>query len=515
MVAIAELKPRRAAARAAFDQWRPMREDFYTYVLPYREGLNEQAQGQDRANLIYDHTPVMAAFRAAGRLQKNFNPVDGNLYELKPGPLVKQAYGEEAHKQLAAQLNQVTAICGSFNKTGEWDTAFAEMALDLQGGQGYMLMLEGKQSHLPARYISVPMDEVMIERGGYNDPTAIFWSRKYSKRQVMNMLPDGKFGEAFMNKKASDEVLLHMDTVYLEDKERWRTIWWIDGDDRQVFKEEYRTCPWLTPAYYRVPGETYGRGPANLAMPSIKTLNTAQRIQLMAAAIAMLGIYTARDDGVFNPDMSAIEPGAIWKVQSNGGMMGESVKRFPEPRIDLSQIVIDDLRLNIKAAMMDDALPPDTAAVRSPTEILERVKRLADDHMGAFGRMVREIIVPKAKRDMEIAYNKRLIPNNTPIDQLLVRVEVNSPVALAREAERVQNIVRWLEMVFAMFADQPGEIRYVAKVTEALIEIGRAMNVPEAFMVGETERQQMKEQDQQAQAAMMAAQMAAQGGAAQ
>lgn len=511
-ISVAAIKKRRDTAKHAFHQVRSQRDDFFTYVVPYREGLSEQAAGQDRSNLVYDMTPIMSAFRAAGKLQKNFNPVDGNLYDLKPGPLVKAAYGEEAHKTLAAQLNATTAICSSFNKTGEWDTAFWEMALDLQGGQGFMLMLEGKEDHLPVRYVCVPMDEVMIERGPYGDPVAIFWQRKYAKRVIMAMLPDGTFGPNFSAKKDEDEIVLNMDTIWLDDKKRWTAIWWVEGDDARIFKEDYRTCPWLTPSYYRVPGETYGRGPANLAMPSIKTLNTAQRIQLMAAAIAMLGIYTARDDGVFNPDMSAIEPGAIWKVASNGGVMGESVKRFEPPRIDLSQIVIDDLRLNVKAAMMDDALPPDTAAVRSPTEILERVKRLADDHMGAFGRLVREIIVPKARRDLEIAFNKRLIPNNIPIDQLLVRVEVNSPIALAREAERVSNIIRWLEMVMMMFQTEPNNVKYTAKRIEALVEIGRAMNVPEEFIVGEEERAKMQKDDAEAQAMAMAAQAAAAGG---
>ncbi|MDZ7824074.1 MAG: hypothetical protein U5K75_08580 [Ahrensia sp.] len=33
------------------------------------------------------------------------------------------------------------------------------------------------------------------------------------------------------------------------------------------------------------------------------------RLQLIAAAIASVGIYTAVDDGVFNPDLYRIEPG--------------------------------------------------------------------------------------------------------------------------------------------------------------------------------------------------------------
>lgn len=518
MVAVRDIKIRRGKAQAAFDRVRPMREDFYTYVVPYREGLSEQIDGQDRANLVYDHTPILAAFRGAGKLQRDLSPVDGVLYELKPGPLVKARFGEQVHVELAKQLQGISAVTASFNKTGEWDTAFWEMGLDLQGGQGFMLMLEGKHDHLPVRYISVPMDEVMLERGPYGDPWAIFWSRKFSKRMIEAMYPDGDYGPNFRDLKDDDEVKFHQDSIWLDDKQRWRLVCWADCDEKQIHKEESRTCMWLTPSYFRVPGEVYGRGTANLAMPSIKTLNTAQRIQLMAAAIAMLGIYTAVDDGVFNPDLSPIEPGAIWKVRANGGVMGESIKRFPTPQIDLSQIVIDDLRMNIKAGMMDDALPPDTAAVKSPTEILERVKRLADDHVGAFGRLVREIIIPKARRDIELAFNKGLIQQDVNIDQLLVRVEVNSPIALSREAERVQNIVRWLELVIMMTQTAPGEVDLVARKLDALADMGEAMNVPTEYIVPKKERDEEIERRRklaEAAQALEAATAAAPQGAAQ
>ena len=93
-------------------------------------------------------------------------------------------------------------------------------------------------------------------------------------------------------------------------------------------------------------------------------------------------------------NQSAIEPGAIWTVARNGGVLGPTVQRMTDPRLDTNNIILNDLRMAVQATMMDQSLPPDGAAVRSATEILERVKRLATDHIGAFGRLVYEIIAP-------------------------------------------------------------------------------------------------------------------------
>ncbi len=240
-------------------------------------------------------------------------------------------------------------------------------------------------------------------------------------------------------------------------------------------------------------------------MPSIKTLNTAQRLTLQAAAISLLGIYTAVDDGVFNPDMASVEPGEFWKVARNGGVLGPSVQKFPEPRLDLNNIVLNDLRMGVKTTMMDQALPPDSGAVRSATEILERMKRLAEDHVGAFGRLVKEIIVPLAERLIEIAYDKGMITDAPDIDQILVKIQVSSPMATARAAEKMQKIIQWIEMCQALLAQ---DARKVVKMVEALLHIGSEMGVPESLKVNADERKKMEEDDR----AMLAAQMAAQSG---
>lgn len=487
------LKARRARAQGVRDEFQPLLDDAYKFAIPYRKDASE-GRGQERVNEVFDHTAIVSAFRFAGRLQSDLAPPGESFFKLEPGPLVKDPTTRES---LSGELQAIRDVVAAALVDGEWDQAFHEMALDLSASTGAMLILPGDGDKL-ARFVCVPLSEVLLESGGYGDISGIFWKRRWTVRAIREEWPKAPFGEELAKRledQPESEVDLFQDTLWDAKAKRWVLTVHVAHQDQPLAVTRSRTCPWLTPRYFKVSGETYGRGPVMLAMPTIRTLNTAQRYTLQAAAIAMLGIYTAIDDGVFNPDLSPIMPGAFWRVARNGGTLGPSVAKFPDPRIDLSNLVLNDLRLGVQAAMMDQSLPPDQAAVRSATEILERVKRLASDHVGAFGRLVAEIIVPLVRRLIEIGYQRRVISYETPIDQLLVRVSVSSPLAIARETSRVQRIIQWLEIVLSLL---PQQAHHVARIAEALAEVGRVMDVPAEFIVPAEERKQIAQAEQQA-----------------
>ncbi|SFT67096.1 Bacteriophage head to tail connecting protein [Pseudovibrio denitrificans] len=498
------IQSRRKKAQSEYDSHKPLRDDAFDYAIPYRRSANtgSTSKGASRVDKAFDQTAIVSNFRFAGKLWKDL--IGDEPFQIKAGDILPQKEKDE----LAGPLEGISKVSTGMMSNGEFDMAFVEMGLELGAGTGAMLILEGNRKK-PARFVCVPIDEVLLEAGAYGDITGIFWGRKWTVRAIREMFPDGKFGKTLRDLEEKDpekEVVLNQDCIYNSKTDRWDFIAWSPEDDETIIKtKSSRTCPWLTPRYFRVPGEVYGRGPINLAMPSIKTLNTAQRLTLQAAAISLLGIYTAVDDGVFNPDMASVEPGEFWKVARNGGVLGPSVQKFPEPRLDLNNIVLNDLRMGVKTTMMDQALPPDSGAVRSATEILERMKRLAEDHVGAFGRLVKEIIVPLAERLIEIAYDKGMITDAPDIDQILVKIQVSSPMATARAAEKMQKIIQWIEMCQALLAQ---DARKVVKMVEALLHIGSEMGVPESLKVNADERKKMEEDDR----AMLAAQMAAQSG---
>lgn len=503
MITTKQLRERRKKAQTIKQKHQGMLDDAFKYAIPYTDGGDNE--GERKADQIFDHTAVEAAYKFAGKMQTDLWPAGEQNFELEPGPV----FPRDKQEQAKQYTDVVSSRIQSFFEDGEWDLCFHEMALQLAAGTGAILMNSTDDPDELWEPISVNINELLLQLGPNNKVHGIFWNRTMSMRVAKETWPDGTWGadlEKLYRDKADEDTTFHADTVFDRAKKRWRMVIWHDKQKARIHAAESKTNPWLTPRYFRVPGETWGRGVIHLALPSIKVLNTTKRLQLQAAAIALLGIFTVVDDGVFNPDLSPLEPGAFWKVDRNDGPRGATVNRFPDPRLDLSDFIIKDMQLDVKATMLDRDLPPDSASVRSATEILERVRRLATDHLGAYGRLVKEVVIPAVRRTMELAYRKGLIPDEIPIDQLLYRVRVKSPIAQAREAQRVEKIVQWLELIFAFIGQGgPDQVRRVAKLEQALAEIGAALDVPNRLIVTDDERKKMDDE----QTALVTAQLAA------
>jgi len=490
---VKDLKERRAQAEQEWSVLKPLYDEAYEFAIPFRRGIRETGKGDKRTNRIFDMTATASAFRGAGRLQQDFCPPGEPWVKYEPGPLVPP--GRERNK-LVKQLADISEVAGSLFQTGEWDMACHEMCLDLQAGTGALIMDDAPTNNRGrlAAFSSVPADEVLLEMGLFGDIVGRYWCRKVKGRLVKAAWPKAELSAKLaerIGKEPDKDIEVHQDTTFDYETGKWTLHCSHDDDEAPFWTREYRTSPWLTPRYFRVPGETWGRGPILLAMPAIKTLNKAQELTLKAAAITMLGIYTATEDGVFNPATAVVAPGQFWKVRSNGGVLGPSISKLPEPRIDLSNIVLNELRMGVQTALMDQSLPPDGAAVRSATEILERVKRLASDHQGAAGRLVHEIVVPAGQRALEICYDAKVIPHMIEIDQLLVRTRVTSPFATARFAARAQAGVQWIEMAMAIAGPYSD---LIVNKPQALIDIGRGLGVPESWIPTEEQRGAIMEQ---------------------
>lgn len=506
------LKARRNVAQRERSSFQPLIDEAYQYAIPYRKSTRQSGTGENRANQVFDHTAIDSAFRFAGKLQQDLWPVGQQNFELEPGPGITDPRQRE---QLQRILAPITKRLQAFFDDGSWDLSFHEMALDLAAGTGCMLLNPSSEPELRLwDPITVPLDETLLEGGPNGKVTGVFWDRKMPLRVAFETWPEGKWSkdlEKAFKDKPEDEIVIHCDTVWQPRKGnakagRWVMTIWCDKQDETIFESRSRTCPWLTPRYIRVSGEVYGRGLVMMAMPSIKTANTAKRLLLQSAAISMLGIYTAVDDGVFNPDLSPVQPGQFWKVARNGGPLGKSVERFPDPRLDMQQLVMQDLQAGVKATMMDDELPLAGEAVKSPTEIIERVRKARSNHIGAFGRMVTEIVVAAVMRAIELAYDMGLIQMNVSIDQLLVRVKVKSPLAVARAAARVQNDLEWLQIVIGVETAKmaaPG-VQRIAHTDPLLANAGRELGVDPAYVVTTDEREEIDKKMAEAAAAQAA-----------
>lgn len=519
----AAFKAHKKRAKIAWNErekWNAVLFDAYDFIAPYRksERREQRAEGS-RFTRMFDPTAMVALLKFAGKLQQELLPPGQPFFLLEPGPLVEMLGFDK--EEFARELETTTALIHPVFLTGEWDNAVHEMLIDVGISTGFMMILKGDMAQ-PVRFVTASMDEVAIDQGAYGRVEGIFFRRKWSYRAIMDQFPRGTYSAAFKTALKEDpekEVMLCQDTVFEKaaansNRAPWCLKVYIENSSDDVIFEEYsHECPWLTPRYFRMPGQVNGLGPALMALPTAKTLNKAMELSLKTAALAMLGIYTRVDDGVFNPDTARQEPGAIWTVGRNGGPLGPSLARLDPPgNPQLTNLVLQDLRMQIKSILMDEALPPDNQSPRSAAEVIERIKQLAQDHAGAFGRLIHEIILPVVPRVMEILHDLGILKNKYRIDQLLVGMKITSPLAAAFKAQKVKTSVDYISIVMQLGG--PQAVQKLMPLLKILARIGNDMGVPPSEIYTPDESKQIEESAQELAQMMVQAMTEAQGGGA-
>lgn len=505
-------KKRAERAWSDRDLWQKLYDDAYEFAIPFRRPASRVGKGASRIERVYDATAIESAFRSAGQLHQDLFPP--GFFKLAPGAIAKISLPEDELETMTRELEKLSSVVGAFFETGEFATASSETCIDLLVGTGVLFPLEG-DDETPVRFICIPFDEVAIEVDAYGKVVAMYWRQKLTRRQIFDAFPDGVYPQEFKDQLAAapdQELDICQDFYFDRLAKRWIFVAYLrDASAQPIFEEAYRTQPMAVPRYHRVPGEAYGRGPILLALPTIKTLNKAVELTLKSAAIQMLGIWGYRPGGTFNPDTVRLGPGEFWPMSGTGGVLGADVSRLDPAsgRVDVGQLISQELRLQVQSMLGDDRLPDQGATPVSATEIMARMKRISRNYLGAWARVVNELHPIIVRRVIEILYRKRIKGvADIPIDSLLVKLEVLSPITAAVKAAAHQRIVEFIQLVVAV-KGSPLAADLIVKVDEALRLIGNDQ-LPGQLLMSKREQKALEKKMADA-AAQVAAAQAAQG----
>lgn len=470
--------------------------DIYRYFMPWRDptseraGVNGQAmEGDKRTQYLFDSTGPAATFAFVANMKADWMPAFDEFFTLQNGPLYTGSDAEIRNEALQKVAKAAHGLLAKVRTTAD------EMFADLFAGTGAMLISPGDK-RWPIRGVAVPTREIALENGPWGDPERWYWKRDYKARELEQLWPEAKFSDELaaalrLNRNTIATVTQY--TYWDAKAENFKLCVWSNFDTKRPFWEEtLRVTPWVTPRMFVVPGEAMGRGLAHLGLPNVKTLNKARELALRAAAFALLGIWTRRNDGVFNPDTAVMQPGAMWKVGSNAtGGMGRSIERLDVPHnFDISTVIINDEREQLRRVLLDDELPEVADRVRSPTEIAGRMRRYDRNRGGATTRLALELVAPMVQRTIDIMAQKGMLPQSLTIDQLLTEVAVAAPAAAAQRTDKLDRVTSWLQIVTGMFGPQATALN--AKIEEIIPEMARYAGVEERFIRKKTEAEQLK-----------------------
>lgn len=505
-LSVEQIIKRQQKAQSRKENFRDLYEDAYEFALPQRnlyDGYYEgRVGGQKKMSRVFDSTAINSTQRFANRMQSGIFPPQRKWCKLEPGSDVPPERKIEVQQALDVFNDKMFDVL----KQSNFDIAIGEFLLDLSVGTAVMLVQPG-DGITPINFIPVPQYLVAFEEGANGQVDNVYRRMRIKGEAIKQQWPEADIDselQKMIDDKPTEEIELIEATIYDYDRGDYCYHVVHQKSKSELVYKRQKTSPWVVSRFMKVAGEIYGRGPVITALPDIKTLNKTLELLLKNASLAITGVYTAADDGVLNPQTVRIVPGAIIPVARNGGPQGESLRALPRAGdFNVSQIIINDLRMNIKKTLLDESLPPDNMSARSATEVVERMKELAQNLGSAFGRLVNETMIPLVAKTLEVMDQNGMITLPLKVDGLEVKVSPTSPLAAAQNMEEVNSI-----MQFAQVAQGLGPEGQLAVKTGDMIDyIADKMGIPASIRTTPVERQQMMQEAQQMAMAVQQAQM--------
>ena len=498
---------RQAAAQTKKDEFQQLYQDAYEFALPQRQlyGVWEGgAVGSKKMQRVFDSTAINSTQRFANRLQSVVFPPQRKWATLEPGSDIPFEKQQMARNIFETYCDKMFTVLQQSN----FDIAMGEFLLDLSVGTACMMVQPGDSVN-PINFIPVPLFLVSYEEGANGQVDNVYRKIRMKGESIIRQWPDAKIPDDMqrrIDQKPTDDIEMLEATIY--DHGRGDYCYHVIDkvSKAELVYRRRKSSPWVISRYMKVAGEIYGRGPLMTALPDIKTLNKTIELLLKNASMAVSGVYTAADDGVLNPNTVKLVPGAIIPVARNGGPQGPALQALPRSGdFNVSQLVINDLRSNIKRILLDESLPPENMSARSATEIVERMKELAQNLGSAFGRLINETMIPLTAKILEVMDERGLIDMPLRVNGLEVKVVPVAPLTQAQNPEEIGAILNYAQLIQNLGPD--GQI---ALKMDALVDyLGDKMGVPMSVRNNRAERAIMMEEanNQQQMAAMAQMQM--------
>lgn len=283
---------------------------------------------------------------------------------------------------------------------------------------------------------------------------------------------------------------------------------YVEVDQKNtVLEEGFGTFPYSVNRYVVAAGETYGRSPAMLALPSIKTLNKQKEHILLQGEFAVSPTLLTHDDGII--DNVDVRPNAI----ISGGMSPDG-RKLVAPLDRGSNLAVGYEMMQQEQQVINDAflvslfqILVDTPAMTA-TEVLERAREKGALLSPTMGRQESEALSPLIEREIDILAEQGYMDD---MPQALVEAEgdyeivYDSPLSRSMKAEEVSGLARYMEMA-AMHAQATGDPSMFDHLNPDTVApaIADVMAVPASYMRSQQDiediRQSRAEQQQVQQA---------------
>lgn len=475
-------------AKAFRENWVPLFEECYEYALPQRESFYYEEAGQRRDEKIFDETAVVGVQEFASRLQSGIVPNFARWADLMSGSEVPP----EQREAIDNELDEVTEYVFEVLQNSNFSQEVHESFMDLAVGTGILCVEEGDAIN-PVVFSAIPLPHVVLDTGPDDKIDHVYRERKKVKFDHLELMyPKSTFDPKVQNMMGKNRETTVLEVVcrdYTKKNEEAYYHYAICLTTETILHQKEMkglgSNPFICFRWSKCAGEIYGRGPLLNALAAIKTTNLTIELILENAQMSISGIYQMEDDGVINPDTIQLVPGSIIpKAMGSSGLQPiQSAGRF-----DVAQLVLSDMRLNIKRALYNDMLGDPNKTPASATEVAERMADLSRRMGSAFGRLQAELVQPVLQRVIYILKKQGRIEVPT-VNGREVKVRSVSPLAQAQANQDISSVARFLELVGGVFG--PEMLQLLIDSEQTAIHLAKKFGVPESLIRDEEQRKQI------------------------
>lgn len=475
-------------AKAFRENWVPLFEECYEYALPQRESFYAETAGQRRDDKIFDETAVVGVQEFASRLQHGIVPNFARWADFAAGSEVPP----EDRDRVDNELDEVTEYVFEIIQNSNFGQEVHESFMDLAVGTGVMAVEEGDALN-PVVFSAIPLPHVVLDTGPDDRIDHVFRERKKVPFEHLPLMyPNSDFDPKVMQLMSTDNTTDVLEIVcrdYSKRNEEAYLHYAICQRTKTVLHQKSMngvgSNPYVCFRWTKCAGEVYGRGPLINALSAIKTTNLTIELILENAQMSISGIYQMEDDGVVNPDTIQLVPGSIIpKAMGSTGLQPINAAG----RFDVAQLVLGDMRQNIKRALYNDMLGNPDKTPATATEVAERMADLSRRMGAAFGRLQSELVQPVLQRVVYILKKQGRIELPT-INGREVKVRATSPLAQAQANQDISSVARFLEMVGGTFG--PEMMQMLIDSEEVAVHLAKKFGVPDRLIRDEEQRKQI------------------------
>jgi hypothetical protein len=437
-------------------QWQEVAER----IDPASVGLfrGSMTKGAKNTELIFDSTASIAWTRFGAILDSLLTPRNQTWHRIiaDNSDLMKsknvRLYFEEANRTLFKYRYLPMA---NFTSQNQKDY------LSLGGyGTAAMFIDEMRDGFGGIRYKNIHLSEFYFSENHQGIPDEVYRKFKMTTKQIKQRfknIPDKVSSEK--NDQREFDVI-HGVYARVSDYDpnrldyrgmKWASCYVLCDGNHLLEEGGYTSFPYAVSRYDQSPIEIYGRGPAMMVLPTIKTLNEQKKTILKQGQRIVDPVLLVHDDGV--ADGFSMRAGAlnIGGVNKDGR---EMVKPLVTGRVDIGRDMMEDEKAVIKDAFLVSLFQ---ILVENPqmsaTEVLERSKEKGMLLAPTIGRQHTEKLGPTIEREIDILSKQGKLPPMPPELREAkgdYKIEYDSPISRAQRSEEAAGLMRTVENALAV-----------------------------------------------------------------